>query len=234
MKKVLGFIALFIIVLLISLIVNFPVETAVQYYLSKIGKTAGIAFEYTKGSYSLSGVTLNDVEIYKGRSLLMVMREIKITPGMGNLTVSCKKNGGGLKAVLSKANTDLNFKDFQLVKDGTKLFKKVIVTGDLNLQNKDKSGSGKMRINLQEPLESLPITSDMMAITELRIDPEEITINVLSLQGVDLRGSGKIIITPDKKVFNNSKLSGTVNIRAHGTQINAKLTGTVGNPSYSL
>ena len=234
MKKILGFTALFIIVLFVSLIVNFPVETAVQYYLSKIGKTSGITFEYTKGTFSLSGVTLNDVEIYKGNSLLMIMREIKITPGMGNLTVSCKKNGGGLKAVLNKTNTQLNFKDFTLVKDSTKLFKKVVVTGDLNLQNQEKSGSGKMRINLQEPLPELPVTSDMMAITELRMEPEEITINVLSLQGVDLRGSGKIIITPDKKVFNNSKLSGTVNIKTHGAQINAKLTGTVGSPSYSL
>ncbi len=234
MKKVLGFTALFIIVLIISLLINFPVESAVQHYLYKIGKSAGIAFEYTKGSFSLSGVTLNDVEIYKGNSLLMVMREIKITPGMGNLTVSCKKNGGGLNAVLSKAATELSFKDFTLVKDSTKLFRKIIITGDLALQNQDKSGSGKMRINLQESLEPAMIPSDIMAITELRIEPEEITINVLSLQGVDLRGSGKIIITPDKKVFNNSKLSGTVNIKTRGTQINAKLTGTVGNPSYSL
>lgn len=234
MKKVLSFTALFIIVLFVSLIVNFPVETAVQYYLNKIGKSAGIDFEYSKGSFSLSGVTLNDVEIYKGNSLLMVMREIKITPGMGNLTVSCKKNGGGLNAVLSKANTDLTFKDFQVVKDSTKLFKKIIITGDLNLQNQEKSGSGKMRINLQESLEPAMIPSDIMAITEFRIEPDEITINVLSLQGVDLRGSGKIVIAPDKKIFNNSKLSGTVNIKTRGTPINVKLTGTVGNPSYSL
>lgn len=234
MKKILGFIALFIIVLIISLIINFPVETAVQYYLYKIGKTAGLSFEYAKGSFFLSGVTLNDVEIYKGNQLFTTMREVKLTPGIGSLTVSCKKDAGSLKAVLSKAETNMNFKDFQLVKDSTKLFKKVIIAGDMNYRNQEHSGSGKFRVNLQESLEPAMIPSDIMAITELKIEPEEITVNVLSLQGVDLRGSGKIIITPDKKVFNNSRLSGTVNIRTRGTQINANLTGTVGNPSYTL
>lgn len=196
MKKVLGFTVLFIIVLIFSLIINFPVETLVQYHLSKIGKAAGITFEYSKGTFSLSGVTLNDVEIYKGNGLMTDMKEIKLTPGLGNLTVSCKKAEGSLKAVLTKPETNLNFKDFQIIKDGTKFFKKIVITGNMNLMNRDKTGSGKFRVNLQEPISPIPVTSDIMAVTELKMETDEITINILSLQGVDLRGSGKIIITP--------------------------------------
>ena len=232
MKKVLGGMLFFIIVMIISVIIHFPVEKAAQYSMRKAGKKTGMVFQYGKGSFSITGIEMKNFEIYRNKSLLMKLREVNIIPGMGNLAVNCKKNGGEMKVLLSRDKTDFSCKEFHAITDGTKLFKQVVLTGNMKYNNKKKSGNGKFRVNLMESLETTFIPSDIMAITELRMEPEEYTINILSFQGVNSRGSGKIVITPNKKLFKKSKIAGVIKIRTKQMQINLKLSGNLEDPKY--
>jgi hypothetical protein len=229
LKKILGGILLFVIVFLFSLISNFPMESIVNHVLSKEGKKAGLTFDYDSGTFSLTKVELENVTVLKQGNPFMKFDNVKANIGLGKINIECEKEKGILKADIESEKTRLEFKDFFVVTEGTKFFKRIALTGDLINQSKKKTTTGRLRINLTDPIQTdIPI-SDIIAVTDIKAGPAGIEVDIVDLQGNNIRGNGKINIETDKRNFDESKINGTLKLRTADMPLTLVVSGTIGN-----
>ena len=235
MKKFIAGTFFFIIILVFSILVNFPMEAYITYSMNKISKKTGIEFQYEKGKFSLLHSEISNLDIFHEGNLLMSLKETSLNLAPGKATINTRKNGGSFNAVIEPSKTDFSCKNFEIISKGERFFKKVLITGSLLYHNKKGTGTGKFKVLLMEYLRSDFPVSDVKAETEVRLSPEEITINVVDLQGINMRGNGEINIEINRKKFESSKLSGALKIRtsvspsAPQTNLAIGLTGTLDN-----
>ncbi|MCE1248251.1 MAG: hypothetical protein LWY06_16545 [Firmicutes bacterium] len=234
MKKVLGGIVFFTAVFLFSFINSFPMENIVNNVLSKEGKRAGVVVDYDTGTFSLTKVELENVTIIKQGSVLTKLDKVTANIGIGKVNLECEKEKGILKAEVESDKAKLDFKDFYIVTEGTKYFKQIAITGDMVVQTKKKISTGKLRVNLKEAVQMPMPVSDMVAIIDLKTNQDGIDIDVVDLQGTDIRGNGKINIENNRKDFNSSKINGSLKVRAITGQVTVDVSGTIGNIQVNL
>ncbi|MCD4785813.1 MAG: hypothetical protein K8T10_18495 [Candidatus Eremiobacteraeota bacterium] len=235
MKRLFAGAFFFVIVLVFSILVNFPMEAYITHSMNKIANKTGIEFQYEKGKFSLLHSEISNLDIFRDGDMLMRFKEVGMNLSPGKASINTRKNGGSFNVNIEPSRTDLSCKNFEAISKGEKFFKKVILTGSMLYHNKKGTGTGKFKIILMEYLRSDFPVSDIKADTEVRISPEEITLNVVDLQGINLRGNGEINIEVNRKKFESSKLSGALKIRtsitpsAPPTSITIGLSGTLDN-----
>lgn len=229
MRKFIGYTILFIAVLLFSLAVNFPAESALRYALYKAGRKSGLDFNYESGKFSFNKAEMENLDIYKGSSPLMRFQEATIKIGLGGAVLNAEKDGGSLNLTLSPSRAKFSCKDFLAVTEGTKFFKKIILSGELPYDIKKQTGKGTFKIALRESLNPSLVNTDIMAVSSVRISPKSITLDLVDIHGIKLRGSGNVEITVDGRDFENSPIKGDLSIKTAVGTTTVKISGTVGN-----
>ncbi len=232
LKKVIYGFILFIVSFCISLFYNLPTEGLFLYLLNELEAKSGVYLVYSVGKFSFNKIDISDVDIYKKKENLFSLERLLIKVGLFNLDVYAYKGVGTLKAQIKRDRSVINLNNFEIVSNGSKYFKKVSVTGSFVLDNKRLSGRGKLRLFLKESLDPM-LKTDLQAegTVLLSPSPHQITFDIQSISGVNIQGSGTVVISINEKNFGNSLLRGNIRVENNGTRLSLNLSGTVDKPN---
>lgn len=229
MKKILLAIIVFLAVFILSLWIYLPVEAIVKSAIADVSRNSGLDFSYETGRFKPSGIELDNLNISRNSAPFFHLDEVSIKPGLGILKIRAKKGEGTASVTLSKGNTTAMFKNFQVVEEGTKYFKKIFLNGTVMYNMKKKSGKGKLKLNLMDSLDTSLVNSDIIANLTLNLKPGDLKIAIDNLQGVNIRGDGQIDMKINGNDFGASPISGNLKIKNPRMPITLNLSGSVGN-----
>lgn len=205
-------------------------ESLVRFGFHKAEKESGLKFNYEKGRFAFNKMELDNLQVYKGSSLLFSFPDASAEIKPLKIHALCQDNNGGsidVKSTMSEA--EFTLKDFRAVTEGTKYFKKIILSGNLQYHLKRNNGRGNLRIKLEDSLDPALINTDILAAADVRITPEIINLSFSDIQGNQLRGSGNVAIIPNNKNFETSPIEGEIIVRTPMSRMTLNITGTVGN-----
>lgn len=213
-----------------SFFINFPTESLLRYYLWQLEQQTGVNITYSGGSFGLLGATLQDLDILKDGRRLMNFNSVTYRLSPGQISIEAHKDEGTL---LVKANSNtirIEPKNLKVVTKGTKFFKKIDVkSGVFTYRIKQKSGTGKVVLDMKEPTDQL-ITSDIQTECQIRIEEQATSFNFSRIIGNNISGSGSVELITDPAVFDNSKINGNLRLNAGQAKVTLNISGTVKNP----
>lgn len=234
LKKVLTGILLFFLIAALSFILNFPTESVFRYYLWQLEKSSGVHISYSGGKFGLFSMVLENLDIIKDGKRLFTFDKVNCRFSPGQLNIEALKDEGSLSIRANSNTLRIEPKNLKLVTKGTKFFKKIdIKSGLFTYRIKQKTGTGKIILDMKEPADQL-ITSDIQAECQMRIEESSINLNFSRIIGNNVSGNGSVEIIQDPSAsFDNSKLNGTLRLNAGPAKVTLNISGTVKNPQVT-
>jgi len=233
LKKVLGGIFIFVTVFALSVVLHFPAENLVRYYLAELENNTRLSIDYSTGRFRLTGAQLEDVEVLREDRRLITFDRVNARFRPGNLDLEAIRKEGTLSANIESGRIIIEPTNLNLVDEGKKFFKTIdIQRGQFTYRPPQKTGTGTLILDMRSPLDPM-IPGDVQAECQARLEEGSLNINFTRIIGNNLSGTGTLEVVFDPVSADNSRLNGNLRLNSSTGRMNLRITGTLKEPTVA-